>query len=153
VAVPFKRHPPFPADLGKFAPSDSSHLSKAQAADAGSFSVAKFGLPGRFGQAKLQALATCEFALGPENCSSLLGYITGKTFNAFFAGCIPIYQGHPEATRWIPPKTFLRMDRFCNGAQLVQLLRPMTRKDKEAYREVGTRFLKGEATEFFDVHK
>jgi hypothetical protein len=153
VAVPFKRHPPFPADLGKFAPSDSPHLSKAQAADAGSFSVAKFGLPGHFGQAKLQALATCEFALGPENCSSLLGYITGKTFNAFFAGCIPIYQGYPEATRWIPPEAFLPMERFRSGAQLAQFLRAMTREEKEAYLGAGARFLKGGATEFFDVHK
>jgi len=105
------------------------------------------------GKAKLQALATCEFALVPENCSSLRGYITEKIFNALFAGCIPIYQGHPEATRWLTPETFLPMERFQSGAQLVKFLRAMTREEKEAYREAGTRFLEGGATEFFDVHK
>ena len=105
------------------------------------------------GKAKLQALATCEFALVPENCSSLRGYITEKIFNALFAGCIPIYQGHPEATRWLPPEAFLPMERFSHGAQMVQFLRAMTLKEKEAYREAGTRFLEGGATEFFDVHK
>ena len=105
------------------------------------------------GNAKLEALATCEFALVPENCSSLRGYITEKIFNALFAGCIPIYEGHPEATRWLPPETFVPMERFSSGAQLVQFLRAMTREEKEAYREAGTRFLEGKATEFFDVHK
>jgi len=105
------------------------------------------------GRAKLQALATCEFALVPENCSSLRGYITEKIFNALFAGCIPIYQGHPEATRWLPSETFLPMERFRSGAQLVKFLRAMTREEKEAYREAGTRFLEGGAIEFFDVNK
>lgn len=36
---------------------------------------------------------------------------------------------------------------------MVQFLRAMTRKGKEACREAGTRSLKGGATEFFDVHK
>ena len=45
------------------------------------------------------------------------------------------------------------MDRFCSGAQMVQFLRAMTREEKEAYREAGTRFLDGRAMEFFDVHK
>jgi hypothetical protein len=106
-----------------------------------------------FGEAKLQALATCEFALVPENCSSLRGYITEKIFNALFAGCIPIYQGHPEATRWLPPEAFLPMERFRSGAQMVQFLRAMTREEREGYREAGTRFLEGKAMEFFDVHK
>jgi hypothetical protein len=106
-----------------------------------------------FGEAKLQALATCEFALVPENCSSLRGYITEKIFNALFAGCIPIYQGHPEATRWLPPDTFLPMERFRSGAHLVKFLRAMTREEKEACREAGTRFLEAGAAEFFDVHK
>jgi len=106
-----------------------------------------------FGEAKLQALARCEFALVPENCSSLRGYITEKIFNALFAGCIPIYQGHPEATRWLPPEAFLPMERFRSGAQMVQFLRAMTREEREAYRDAGTRFLEGKAMEFFDVHK
>jgi len=105
------------------------------------------------GKAKLQALATCEFAFVPENCSSLRGYITEKIFNALFAGCIPIYQGHPEATRWLPPETFLPMERFRSGEQLVRFLRAMTREEKEAYLGAGTRFLEAGATEFFDVDK
>ncbi|CAM8656027.1 Glycosyl transferase family 10 [Candidatus Methylacidiphilaceae bacterium] len=105
------------------------------------------------GKAKLQALATCEFALVPENCSSLRGYITEKIFNALFAGCIPIYQGHPEATRWLPPETFLPMERFRSGEQLVRFLRAMTREEKEAYLGAGARFLEAGATEFFDVDK
>jgi hypothetical protein len=105
------------------------------------------------GNAKLKALATCEFALVPENCSSLRGYITEKIFNALFAGCIPIYQGHPEATSWLPSETFIPMERFRSGAQMVRFLRAMTQEEKKAYREAGTRFLKGGATEFFDVYK
>ena len=70
------------------------------------------------GDQKVGVLARCEFALCPENCSSLNGYITEKIFNTLFAGCIPIYQGHPDSTRWLPPEMFVPMERFSNGREL-----------------------------------
>jgi hypothetical protein len=45
------------------------------------------------------------------------------------------------------------MERFSSGAEMVEFLRAMTREEKDAYREAGTRFLEGRAMEFFDVHK
>lgn len=103
------------------------------------------------GVRKLEALSRCEFALCPENCSSLSGYITEKIFNALFAGCIPIYQGHPDSTRWLPPEMFVPMERFSNGRELVKFLQGMVPGEKKKYRDAGARFLQSKSAELFDL--
>ena len=103
------------------------------------------------GDAKLPALAQCEFALVPENCSSLAGYITEKIFNALFAGCIPIYEGHPGSSRWLPPEIFIPMNQFAHGAALANFLQSMPQEKKEGLRRSGKRFLEERQTSQFDV--
>lgn len=103
------------------------------------------------GDAKLSALAECEFALVPENCRSLSGYITEKIFNAIFAGCIPVYQGHPDSIRRLPPDIFIPMDQFRSGRELVRFLRAMTPQEMESYRIAGQRFLEGESAKPFQA--
>lgn len=97
------------------------------------------------GEGKLAALARCEFALVPENCSALPGYITEKIFNALFAGCIPIYQGHPAAIRHLPPEIFLPMQIFPTGRQLVAGLGSLSPEKKRRLTEAGEAFLWSEA--------
>lgn len=103
------------------------------------------------GNAKLPALAQCEFALVPENCFSLAGYITEKIFNALFAGCIPIYQGHPDSSRWLPREIFVPMDQFTDGATLVNFLQTMPQKKKEELKQAGRNFLDREEARQFDI--
>lgn len=103
------------------------------------------------GNSKLPALARCEFALVPENCSSLAGYITEKIFNALFAGCIPIYQGHPDSSRWLPREIFVPMDQFADGATLVNFLQTMPQEKKEELKQAGKKFLDGGEARRFDI--
>jgi len=103
------------------------------------------------GDRKLTALAQCEFALVPENCSSLPGYITEKIFNALFAGCIPVYQGHPDSNRWLPPQMFVPMDHFASGAALVNFLQHMTPDKKAEFRQAGKKFLESPPAIRFDA--
>lgn len=102
------------------------------------------------GDGKLEALSRCEFALVPENCSSLPGYITEKIFNALFSGCIPIYQGHPKCTRWLPSDIFIPMDCFSCGKKLVHFLQTMTRKKKDSLRDAGKAYLESQSAKPFD---
>ena len=102
------------------------------------------------GDGKLEALARREFALVPENCSSLPGYITEKIFNALFSGCIPIYQGHAHSTRWLPSDIFIPMDSFSGGVELVRFLQAMTSKGKASFRDAGREFIESESAKLFD---
>ena len=102
------------------------------------------------GDGKLEALARCEFALVPENCSSLPGYITEKIFNALFSGCIPIYQGHAHSTRWLPSDIFIPMDCFSCGEKLVRFLQTMPREKKDSLRDAGKAYLGSQAAKPFD---
>lgn len=103
------------------------------------------------GVRKLDAFSKCEFVLCPENCSSLAGYITEKIFNALFAGCIPVYQGHPGAIRWLPKEMFIPMEQFASGEALVNFLQHMTSEKKNTLRQAGKEFLKSEPARRFDA--
>lgn len=105
------------------------------------------------GEAKLKALAKCEFALVPENCRSLRGYITEKIFNGIFAGCIPIYQGHPLSVTHLPPEIFLPMEKFQTGQDLVNTLLHLPLKKKRELLEAGAAFLHSPGIEEFGVKK
>jgi len=101
-------------------------------------------------EAKWQALANCEFCLCMENNCELSGYITEKIFKAFFAGCVPCYQGDPEVTRWIPADTFVSMEGIETGAELVRRLQSISKEEIRGYRERGRRFLESSQSRIFD---
>lgn len=101
-------------------------------------------------EVKWRALAQCEFCLCMENNRELSGYITEKIFKAFFAGCVPCYQGDPGAVRWIPPDTFLSMEGIETGVELVRRLRAISRKEIRGYRERGRCFLESPQSRIFD---
>jgi hypothetical protein len=101
-------------------------------------------------EVKWRALAQGEFCLCMENNRELSGYITEKIFNAFFAGCVPCYQGDPGAVRWIPPDTFVSMEGIETGAELVRRLRAISREEIRGYRERALRFLESSQSRIFD---
>ena len=53
-----------------------------------------------------------KFIICFEN-SKTPGYITEKIFNVFLAKCIPIYDGAPNVTSFINPKSFISFDNKC----------------------------------------
>lgn len=101
-------------------------------------------------ETKWRALAQCEFCLCMENNRELSGYITEKIFNAFFAGCVPCYQGDPGAVRWIPPDTFVSMEGIETGAELVRRLQAISREEIRGYRERARRFLESPQSRIFE---
>lgn len=53
------------------------------------------------------------FAIVFEN-EAIRGYVTEKIMNPLLAGCIPIYYGAPDITRWINPECFIHVRDFAN---------------------------------------
>lgn len=62
-----------------------------------------------------------------ENCSHV-GYITEKLFDAFSAGCIPIYKGPSNIGEYIPKECYINYDDFESLSELEEYLNKYTEK-------------------------
>ncbi len=69
-----------------------------------------------------------KFAIVYEN-AVFPGYLTEKIFDAFFAGCIPVYLGAPDVVEHIPPETFVDRRKFPDNESMYRYLASMTEKD------------------------
>jgi hypothetical protein len=61
------------------------------------------------------------------------GYVTEKIFNAFTAGCVPIYWGADNITDYIPKNCFIDRRDFTSDEQLYQFLKNMTEGEYQVY--------------------
>jgi hypothetical protein len=73
-----------------------------------------------------------KFAMAYEN-ASFPGYITEKIFDAFFAGCVPVYIGAPNVTDYIPAETFIDRRKFASYDQLYRYMANMPENEYLAY--------------------
>jgi hypothetical protein len=91
------------------------------------------------------------FAVCYENVADLPGYITEKIFDAFFAGCVPIYLGANNITDYVPTNCFIDARNFANHQELYQHL---CRIDVPAYNlmlDAIAHFLSSTAIEQFSA--
>jgi hypothetical protein len=61
------------------------------------------------------------FNIAFEN-SAYKGYTTEKIYDAFIAGCIPVYWGDPVIKRYFNPKRFINYSDFKTESRLIQYL-------------------------------
>lgn len=97
---------------------------------------------------KIQVMENYKFALCFENCA-FPGYITEKIFDAFFAGCVPVYLGAPDITGYVPQECFIDFRRFSSFADLWDFMQSITLTEWNSYRENIQEFLASEAFEPF----
>ena len=71
------------------------------------------------------------------------GYVTEKIFDAWFAGCVPVYLGAPNVTDYIPAETFIDRNRFNGYEELYRFLKTMPEKQYRSYVEAIEEFLGG----------
>jgi hypothetical protein len=74
---------------------------------------------------KNPVLRQYKFALAYEN-AVFPGYVSEKIFDAFFAGCVPIYLGAPDVTDLIPAEAFIDRRRFGDHEQLYHFMKNMS---------------------------
>lgn len=100
---------------------------------------------------KYATMQEYRFAIAYENIKDQEGYITEKIFDAFFAGCVPIYLGASNITDYVPKECFIDKRAF---ATYEELYRHMTTMDEDSYLGYLERieaFLKSRAADPFRV--
>lgn len=102
---------------------------------------------------KLPVLSKYKFAFCYENAKEIRGYITEKIFDAFFAGCVPVYYGAPDVARHIPRDCFVDRRDFASTAEVFSFLEGLSAQQHAGYVERIRTFLKSPAArEFCDEH-
>lgn len=90
-------------------------------------------------------MSNYRFNLCYENAQNLRGYLTEKIFDAFHAGCVPIYLGAPDIEDMIPIDTFIDRRRFSSDAELLELLRSVNESQWRAFIEAARQYLLSDA--------
>ena len=98
---------------------------------------------------KKEVLERYKFAICYENARDIPGYITEKIFDCFMAGCIPVYWGANNVTKYIPPECFIDRKDFSSYEELYQFLRKLTSHEVEEYLSNIECFLKGNKAKMF----
>lgn len=84
-----------------------------------------------------------------ENIKGIPGYISEKIFDCFHAGCVPIYWGASNITKYIPKKCFIDRLDFETDLELYHYLENMTETQHREYVKNIRRFLNGRKSQLF----
>jgi alpha(1,3/1,4) fucosyltransferase len=82
---------------------------------------------------KAIVLKDYKFSFCLENAFGFNGYITEKIFDAFFSFSIPIYMGAPDVKKYIPPNTFIDINKFKSIKELYSHLSKMDNNEYDNY--------------------
>ena len=96
-------------------------------------------VPGRVG-----CLQRYRFSFCYETVKGWGGLVTGKIFDSFAAGCVPIYWGAPDIAESIPRDCFIAREDFGSEEELHAFLRRMPEDIHEGYLERIRAFLSSE---------
>ena len=77
----------------------------------------------------MKFLSQCKFVIAYEN-QAHPGYLTEKVFNAYFAGAVPIYYGHPTVLADINRKAVIYGGDFNNLTDLGEYVKKVDNDDK-----------------------
>jgi len=66
---------------------------------------------------KIKTLNNFKFSICFEN-AEFEGYVTEKIFDSLYAGCIPIYLGAPDISKYVPSDLFIDFRKFKNYEKL-----------------------------------
>lgn len=94
---------------------------------------------------KLATMSNYRFNLCYENAQNLRGYLTEKIFDAFHAGCVPIYLGAPDIEDMIPIDTFIDRRRFSSDGELLEFLRSVDESQWRTFIEAARQYLLSDA--------
>lgn len=97
---------------------------------------------------KFEVLARYEFCLCLENMT-MDGFMTEKLFDCLYAGTIPIYLGPNDVDEMVPPDVHIDAREFGSWTEAWEHAASLTDKERQAYREAGRDFIRGEASERF----
>lgn len=94
-------------------------------------------------KSKKETFEKYKFAICYENCQGFDGYITEKIFDCFFAGCVPIYLGAPNITKYIPAECFVDKRKFKTYQELYWYIKNMPEEQYKNYLDSIKNFILG----------
>jgi alpha(1,3/1,4) fucosyltransferase len=97
---------------------------------------------------KNPVMRSYKFAITYEN-SVFPGYVTEKIFDAFFAGCVPVYLGAPDVADYIPPETFIDRRNFGSDEDLYRYMSSLPEKEYLAYVSAIDEYVRGDRIQLF----
>ncbi|MCH9611959.1 MAG: hypothetical protein S4CHLAM102_04390 [Chlamydiia bacterium] len=100
-------------------------------------------------ESKLATMKNYRFAICFENSRDLKGYITEKIFDAFHAGCVPVYLGASNVCDYIPEGCFIDMRKFGSVRELYSHLDKMSADEYEKYMKNIREFLGSKEAKLF----
>jgi hypothetical protein len=100
-------------------------------------------------KSKFDTLTKYRFLICYENVAECPGYITEKIFDAFFAGCVPVYWGAPNVAEYIPKDCFIDRREFPDHEALYRHLADMTEAEFRKHQISIKLFLNSEAARYF----
>ncbi|HJZ24121.1 MAG TPA: glycosyltransferase family 10 [Candidatus Babeliales bacterium] len=98
---------------------------------------------------KTKTMDLYKFAVIYENMSHIPGYITEKIFDAFSAGCVPVYWGASNITDYIPRTCFVAREDFTSDFDLYQFIKNMPQETYQEYLNAIDSFLRSEKAYVF----
>ena len=98
---------------------------------------------------KVASMKYYKFVIVYENTKNIPGYITEKIFDAFSAGCVPVYWGASNVSQHIPENAFIAREDFKNNAQLYAFLENMSEERYNEYLAHIQTFLGSEQAQLF----
>lgn len=90
---------------------------------------------------KIEILSKYKFCFCYENSSEIPGYISEKIWDCFFAGCVPVYYGAPNITKYIPVDTFVDFRNFNSYDDLYSYLKNISLEEYNNYLKRASIFL------------
>lgn len=99
---------------------------------------------------KLDVLSKYRFQICYENSYAIPGYISEKIFDAFFAGCVPIYWGAVDVTNYIPKKCFIDKREFESYEALYNYIQAIDEETYMDYQKNIQAFLESEFAHSYD---
>jgi hypothetical protein len=99
---------------------------------------------------KRDVMRAYKFAIVYEN-AVFPGYLTEKIFDAFFAGCVPVYLGAPDVLKHIPAETFVQRKDFSSNEALYAYLSGMSRGEYLGRIRAIEEFVNGKRIEPFSA--
>lgn len=101
---------------------------------------------------KVNILKNYKFCICYENSSDEPGYITEKIFDSFHAGCVPVYYGAPNITKYIPENCFIDFRKFDkNYDRLLGYLQSITAEEYQKFLSNIRQYLKSAAAQRFSI--
>jgi len=97
------------------------------------------------GNNKLKYLSKYRFCLCFENVSAP-GYITEKIFDCFKAGCVPVYWGAPDVTKYIDRECFIDTRDYSGDEELLEYLQSISERRHAKYLEKARLFWESKDT-------